>query len=188
MHIMRTTFLLTVLIALTATVASADKYVIDPEASQVAFRIRHAVGFNSGFIRKFKGEVDVRKYELKDLELTTDMQSITTFNETRDPIIKSADFFNVAEYPEAEIKSRKIEDGYLTAVVTIKDIKQEVTFYYQFLGTTKNDRGEEAVVITLQGALNKKDFDLNYSSLTLEGNENIGDKLELLIKLEGVKR
>lgn len=185
---MKKTILVMTVLLLAAGPASADTYVIDERASEVSFRIRHAVGFNSGFIKNFKGEIDIRKDELKDLELTADMNSVTTFSDVRDPIVKSEDFFNVVEFPEAEIKSRKIEDGHMTAMVTIKDIKQEVLFYYQYLGISKNDRGEETAVIMLQGGLNKKDFDLNYSSLTKEGNENIGENLELLIKLEGVKK
>ncbi|MBZ0166393.1 MAG: hypothetical protein K8I00_06255, partial [Candidatus Omnitrophica bacterium] len=70
--------------------------------------------------------------------------------------------------------------------VEIKGIKQDVLFYYQFHGLGKNDRGQEIAVVTLQGRLNKKDFDLDYSSLTREGNENIGATLDLYIKLEAV--
>lgn len=179
---------LTLTAVLIAAGARADTYVIDPQASQAAFRIRHAVGFNSGFILKFKGEIDVRKYELRDVEFVADMTSITTFNSDRDPIIKSADFFNVEEYPEATIKSRKIEKGYMTAMVEIKDVKLEVPVYCQFLGVSKNDRGQEVAVVTMQAALKKKDFGLEYSSLTKDGNENIGDTLELLLKLEAVKK
>ncbi|MCA9404826.1 MAG: hypothetical protein KC897_13640, partial [Candidatus Omnitrophica bacterium] len=60
------------------TTASAETYLVDPAASEMAFNIRHTVGFNSGFVRKFSGEVDIRKYELRDVSLKADMTSITT--------------------------------------------------------------------------------------------------------------
>ncbi len=167
----------------------AATYTVDADASQMAFRIRHAVGFNSGFVQRFSGSLDVsRKYELQSLEIDADMASITTFNEARDPIIHSSDFFDVEQFPQGQIRSRKIEDGFMTATVHIKGIKQDVTFYYQFLGLSKNDRGEEIAVVTMQGVLKKADFDLEYSSLTLEGNENIGKTLDLFIKLEAVRK
>lgn len=180
-----------VLLILFAGVARVDAatYNVDPGSSNIAFRIKHTVGFNSGFIKNFSGTLDVsKKYKLTSLTLDADMTSITTFNQDRDPIVHSEDFFNTAQYPKGQIKSRKIEDGFMTATVNIKGIKQEVLFYYQFLGLSKSGDGNESAVVTLQGSLKKKDFDLDYSSLTLEGNENIGKSVDLLIKLEGVKK
>ena len=56
--------------------------------------------------------------------------SITTDNERRDGRLKSADFFDVAKYPEITFKSTKVEktaDRYAaTGLLTTKDVSKEV--------------------------------------------------------------
>ncbi len=181
--------LFAIVILLVAVPGEAATYSVDPGSSTIAFRIRHAVGFDSGFVQEFSGEIDIsKKIELKGLSVSADMTSVTTMNRDRDILVHSPDFFDSAGHPQAQIKSRKIEDGFLTATVTIKGVKQDILFYYQLLGLSQNERGEEIAVVTMQGSFNRKDFGLEYASLTAEGNENIGEAVDLLIKIEATKR
>jgi polyisoprenoid-binding protein YceI len=91
--------------------AQAGTWTIDPNHSQAGFTIRHlGVSNVHGSISKVTGTVvwdekDVSKDSVvADLDTTT----VDTTNSARDTHLKSADFFNVAQFPTLHFQSTRV--------------------------------------------------------------------------------
>jgi polyisoprenoid-binding protein YceI len=104
---------------------------LDKVHSGVAFQVKHMMvsktkGEFTNFDVEFEGDLAILE-EMK-INVTVDVTSINTNNEDRDGHLRSADFFDVEKFPHITIQSQSIkklsdEEYALTALVTIKDIK-----------------------------------------------------------------
>ena len=96
------------------------------------------------------------------------MNSISTRETDRDNHLKSADFFDVANYPEISFKSNKVAaagDGYkVTGDLTIHGVSKEVTLDVESVSDEVKDgwgfvrRGTEA-----KTRVNRHDFGLKFN-------------------------
>src|ERR1039457_3423498 len=88
------------------------KWVLDPTHSNLGFKIKHLMISNvSGSFKNFKAEVETNEtdFSTAQINLTAEMESISTNNEQRDAHLRNADFFEVEKYPELKFRSTKIE-------------------------------------------------------------------------------
>src|SRR5689334_14072580 len=88
------------------------KWIIDPSHSEIGFKVKHLViSTVSGKFASFKGEVIADKDDFTDAKISfsADISSITTGNEQRDGHLKSADFFDAANFPQLTFTSTKVE-------------------------------------------------------------------------------
>ena len=94
-------------------IASAAQYKIDLKHSAVSFKIRHLLSKTQGFFRQFEGNLvyEEGKPETWSVTASIDPASIDTNVEGRDDHLRSADFFDVKNYPELTFKSEKITDA-----------------------------------------------------------------------------
>src|SRR6516225_6207202 len=93
-------------------VAPASTWTIDPDHSNVGFKVRHMMVSNvRGDFGKFTGVVEIDDKDLSQskVEVTIDTASISTGVAKRDAHLKSADFFDVAKYPTMTFVSRRVE-------------------------------------------------------------------------------
>ena len=93
--------------------------------------------------------------------------SINTKNSKRDDHLRSADFFDIAKFPEVKIESSGFsfdKDGKKVTAkgkVTIKGVTKETTLTGEFLGKTNVNWGQgeiEVIAYTFEGQINRKDF------------------------------
>src|SRR5580704_16151892 len=87
------------------------KWVIDPTHSNLGFKIKHLMISNvSGSFKNFQAEVETidADFSTAQINLTAEIESITTNNEQRDAHLRNTDFFEVEKYPELKFKSTKI--------------------------------------------------------------------------------
>jgi len=82
------------------------KWMLDPMHSELQFKIKHLMISNvSGALKNFQAEVETEDedFSTAEIELTAQMDSISTNNEQRDAHLRNSDFFEVEKYPELEI-------------------------------------------------------------------------------------
>src|SRR6185369_12192504 len=102
---------ITAIIALSLPlVASASTWTIDPDHSNVGFKVRHLMVSNvKGNFDKHTGAVELNDKDItkSSVEVTIDTNSINTNVQKRDEHLRSAEFFDVAKYPTMTFVSKK---------------------------------------------------------------------------------
>jgi len=98
---------------------------------------------------------------LSSVEVEIDPASIVTNDDRRDGHLRSADFFDVENFPLITFKSTRIEGSRenftLTGNLTVRDQTREVTLEASFNGYGQNQAGELAG-FSAQTKLSRKDF------------------------------
>ena len=91
--------------------AASTLWRVDPDLSVVDFAVKTFWGLVTvhGRFDRFDGWYEVGADDAS-IDLTMDVHSLNTGNETRDRHLRSADFFNVAEYPLVRFASSRIRD------------------------------------------------------------------------------
>lgn len=113
---------LTALLAAAPAFAETKTYALDSSHAHVQYSVDH-LGFSTsrGAFREVSGtlQLDPAKPETAKLEVTIPMNSFDSFDAKRDEHMKSADFFDVAKFPEMKFVSTKVQrTGEKTAKVT----------------------------------------------------------------------
>ncbi len=114
---------------------ATTKWVLDPNHSDLGFKIKHLMISNViGSFKSFRAEIETEEsdFSTAKINLSAQMNSISTNNEQRDAHLRNSDFFEVEKYPEMEFKSTKVEktdnDTFaLTGDLTMKGPRQEKT-------------------------------------------------------------
>jgi len=166
--------------------ASADTYKIDPVHTQVIFRIGH-LGISKVFGRfdtiegSFVTDDDPSK---ASFNATISVDSVDTGNAQRDKHLKSPDFFNAKQFPDITFKSTSITktgDTYqATGDLTLHGVTKSITIPMTKIGQAKTMAGERAG-FDIQFTVKRSDYGINF----MPGA--VGDDVDLLINLEGVK-
>jgi polyisoprenoid-binding protein YceI len=89
--------------------AVASTWNIDPDHSNLGFKIKHLMVSNvKGNFEKYTGvvEIDDKDITKSKVEVTIDTNSINTNVKKRDDHLRSADFFDVAKYPTMTFVSK----------------------------------------------------------------------------------
>lgn len=129
---MRRIALATLLALAAGSSFAADKYTFEPTHSQVNFSYTHlGLSTQTQQLRTVKGELllDAADLTQSSVSVTIDMNSIDTGVEKFDAHLKSPDFFDTAQFPEATFKS--------TAVKSAGEGKLSVTGDLTLHGVTK---------------------------------------------------
>jgi polyisoprenoid-binding protein YceI len=176
--------------------AAPETYPLDPLHSYPNFQVEHwGLSMMHGRFDKMTGRFTFdRAAKTGSTELTIDAASLTTGDnvkgsraQSRDDHLRSADFFNVREFPTLTFKSTKVNfTGELPSSVegsfTMLGVTKPVTLTFERFkcGTNpfnKKDRcGGNAV-----GKIKRSDFGMKYA---LSG---VGDEITLNVEFEGDK-
>jgi len=166
---------------------------VDPSHASIGFKIEHLV------ISKVKGEFRdfTATLVLDDEGLLSQassnikVTSIDTGITKRDDHLRSADFFDVNEYPEISFKSKGIRqsggNNVLVGDLTIHGVTKEVELPYKIKGPVKGPTGETRIGFEASTVINRKDYGLTWNKTLEAGGVIVGEELELLIDLEAIK-
>ena len=189
-HPIRTVLAALALAALPAL--AQDTYKIDPVHSEISFKVRHLLAKVSGRFSKFSGTIKVDPADISksSVEVTIDAASITTDNEGRDKHLKSADFFDVAQFPTLTFKSTSVKEvakGKLevTGDFTMRGVTKKVTFPITNAGTQAGMKPGSVVAGFIDGALtvNRQDYGVAYG----KGMGIVGDDVAITLNVEAGK-
>jgi polyisoprenoid-binding protein YceI len=172
--------------------ANKSNWIIDPAHSEIQFKVKHLVIANvTGSFDKFEGSLETSREDFSDAVITfsADINSINTNVPDRNAHLKSADFFDAANYPKLTFKSKSLQkkkdDEYdLMGDLTIRDISRPVKLGVTFGGIMKDPYGNVKAGFELNGKLNRKDFSLNWNAITEAGGVVVSDEVRIMANVE----
>jgi len=111
----------------------------------------------------------------------------------RDTHLRSADFFDVAHYPELIFQSKGVEKVgdealQVTGDLTIRGVTREVVLDVEYAGKTKDPWGNERAGFTAKAAVDRKDFGLTWNQVLEAGGVMVGDRIAIELEVEAVKQ
>jgi polyisoprenoid-binding protein YceI len=174
-----------------------SNWVIDPTHSEVQFKVKHLmITTVTGSFNIFKATIQTEDEDFTKAKIlfSADINSISTGNADRDAHLKSADFFDVAKYPELTFKTTKYENvdsdgsyelyGDLTMHGVTKNIKLDV----EFGGVVKDPFGNTKAGFTINGKINRKDFGLQWNVATESGGVLVGEDVRIVSEIQLIKQ
>jgi polyisoprenoid-binding protein YceI len=166
---------------------------IDPVHSEVGFSVRHMmVSKVRGRFTTFSGQIVTGADPLSSsVTAEIDLGSISTGQEQRDAHIRSADFFEVETYPTMTYKSTgvRVEDGeyVLDGELTLKGVTRNVPLRLELNGFGSDPWGGVRAGFTATGEINRRDFNVSFSTPMANGGAVVADKITLQLEIEAVK-
>lgn len=175
-----------------------QRWTIDASHSNIEFAVRHLmISTVKGYFTKVEGSVVAQ--DIQDLtkgatiEARIDVNSIDTREPQRDEHLKSPDFFDAANHPTIEFRSKRIErageNAYkLTGDLTIRGITKEVTWDLTFEGAGRDPWGNERAAFHAETKINRKEFGLQWNMVLETGGVVVGDEVRVSVDIEVVKQ
>jgi len=173
-----------------------ERWEIDSSHSSVHFSVRHLVIAKvRGVFARWSGSVNVPDgdFSKATVDVTIDASSIDTGVAQRDAHLKSADFFDVAEFPELRFAGKRVEPRSGTEVevvgdLTIRGITREVVLRVEQHGQAKDPWGNVRAAFTAKTSIDRKDFGLTWNQALETGGVMVGDRVEIEAEIEAVKQ
>jgi len=142
-----------------------QRYQITPQNSKIDFVGSKVTGKHDGSFGNFSGQIDYAgSPENSRVSITIKTDSITTDTPDLTKHLKTADFFDVAKYPEASFVSTAIKAGgengathTITGNLTLHGVTKAITFPATINVTP------EAATVESSFSVNRKDFGINYA-------------------------
>lgn len=171
------------------------RYIIDQAHTAVGFMVRHAgIGKTRGTFTAFEGVIDIpdlTTLEGASTQGTIEATSVDTRNADRDNHLRSADFFDVENFPTWTFQSTSLEgtpaEFTMTGDITIHGITRPVTLDVEFLGEAVDPFGAARIAFEATGTISRKDFGLTWNAMLEAGGVLVGDKITLTLEVEAVK-
>ena len=166
--------------------AQGQKYVITPQNSKIEFIGSKVTGKHNGSFGDFSGQVDYAGTpENSRVNITIKTNSITTDTPDLTKHLQTADFFDVAKFPEASFVSTAIKAGgengashTVTGNLTMHGVTKSITFPATINVTP------EAATVESSFSINRKDFGINYAGAA---DNLIRDNVVLTLHIRATK-
>jgi polyisoprenoid-binding protein YceI len=163
---------------------------IDPTHSEVGFVVRHLVVTKvRGRFANFSGTIVTTENPLESsVDISVELDSITTNQEQRDGHLRSADFFEAETYPTMTYKaSGARQDGdkfVLDGELTLKGVTKVVPLTFELNGIGENPlAGGTVAGFSGSASINRKDFNVNFEGVQ-NGIAIVSDKIDIHIEVE----
>lgn len=171
-------------------VPPTSKWALDPENSSVGFVCKHVLTNVRGMFAKPSGTVtlDEATPSSSKVDVTIDVNTVTTGVEERDTHLKGPDFFDAAKYPTITFAStaftRSSATSYsVTGNLTMHGVTKPATFAvtapppFKHAGGVR--RGVEATT-----TVNRKDFGLRWEFPGEGAGVVVGDNIKITVDAE----
>ena len=175
---------------------TTERWEIDSSHSGIHFSVRHLVIAKvRGQFARWSGTVVAEDgdFTRASVDVVIDATSVNTGVADRDTHLKSADFLDVANYPEltfkgARVERRGTEQLVVAGDLTIRGVTREVLLDVEHAGRTKDPWGNERAVFAAKASIDRKDFGLMWNQVLDAGGVMVGDRIEIEIEIEAVKQ
>jgi polyisoprenoid-binding protein YceI len=177
-------------------VISKTKWAIDNAHSEIGFKVKHLVFAN---VRGQFKEFDARIYTTGDdfangeIELSISAASIDTGNEQRNAHLRSADFFDVEQFPTIGFSAQSLVDTdwpgryELSGELTMKGVTKQIQLEVDFGGVVKDPWGAGKALFAINGKINRKNWGLNYNATLEAGGVLISEDVWIHCEVQLIK-
>jgi polyisoprenoid-binding protein YceI len=191
---MRTRFVVSLILpaALSSAALANETYKFDQSQSTIGFKVHQFLGTTNGRFTKFSGEIDIDREhpEKSSVSAKIDVRSIDTGIQKRDDHLRSADFFNVAKFPEITFKSRSVkqtgpQSGDILGDFTMHGVTRPVTLHVKLPSPLSNEAKQTRWVVTAE-PLKRREFNLMFSQ-GAEAVSGISQTVAINIEVEATR-
>jgi polyisoprenoid-binding protein YceI len=172
-------------------IPEAGVFDLDVAHSTVGFSVRHLmVSKTRGRFGTFSGSVTVGDDPLtSSVEVTIDPASITTGDVKRDEHLRSADFFDVEQFPEISFRSTRVADHHgdrfrLEGDLTVRGVTQPVVLDAVLEGIATSPWGTQAVGFSASTEIDREAFGLTWNQSLETGGVLVGKTVKVEIEAE----
>ncbi len=177
--------------------AFASTWNIDPDHSNVGFKVRHLMVSNvKGSFEKHTGTVDINDQDItkSKVEISIDTNSINTNVRKRDDHLRSAEFFDVAKFPAMTFVSKRVAKAgkdklKVTGDLTLHGVTKEVVLEVEGPSRESKDPwGNIRKGATATTKINRKDFGLVWNKALETGGVAVGEEITITLEIEMIKK
>ncbi|MBI1745460.1 MAG: YceI family protein [Acidobacteria bacterium] len=174
----------------------AAEYTIDPDHSQVIFKVKHlGISTVTGRFEKLSGafEFDPQNPAGAKARASIETASINTAIAKRDTHLRSADFFEAGKFPAITFMSKAIKstkDGkfIMSGDLTMHGVTRSVELQVELGGVIKDPWGNQRAAFTGSTTINRKDFGLTWNKAMETGGLVVGEEVKISLEVEGVQK
>ena len=171
------------------------KWTIDPSHSKIGFKVKHLMISNvMGNFRDFEGQVTTNGNDLSTANISFSLNSASVDTEMadRDTHLKSADFFDVGNYPKITFIGSGLKDlgddmYELTGDLVIKGVTKKVVLPVEFGGLMTDPWGNVKAGFSIGGKINRKEWGLNWNAVLEAGGVLLSDEVKIICDVQLVK-
>jgi polyisoprenoid-binding protein YceI len=176
---------------------ATTKWVLDPAHSEMIFKVKHLMVTNvSGNFNSFSVTAETAGDDFTNaaVEFSAETASVSTNNEQRDEHLKSADFFDAANFPAITFKAIGLEkkgsdeEYELTGDLTMKGVTKSVKLNVEYGGVVKDPWGNTKAGFTITGKINRKDFGLNWNAMLETGGVMLSEDVKINSEIQLIKQ
>ena len=173
-----------------------QKWKIDPTHSDIQFKVKHLmISTVTGHFGSFDLEAETATDDFSTADkiiFTADINSISTKNADRDAHLKSADFFNAAEYPRLRFEGTKYEadgdEAKLYGELSIRGITKPIKLNVELGGIVADPYGQTKAGFTVTGKISRKEFGLTWNAVTEAGSVVVSDEIKIHAEVQLIKQ
>jgi polyisoprenoid-binding protein YceI len=174
---------------------NTNGWTLDTTHSGIAFSVRHMVVAKvRGRFANWTGSVELDEADLarSKVEVEIDARSIDTGNAQRDEHLRSADFFDVEQFPTLRFVSRSIEnvapDRFrVLGDLTLHGVTRPVTLSVERGGQAKDPWGNRRAGFAATASLQRSEFGLVYNQALETGGVLVGDRVDIELDVQAVQ-
>lgn len=180
-----------------SSIAATTNWSIDPAHSSASFKVKHMmISDVRGSFRDLQGTVTIDESNLANsrIDVTIVTASIDTGIQKRDDHLRSADFFDVAKYPNLTFSSKQIrkvknDEFEIVGDLTLHGVTKEVVL--NVTGPTKEAKdpwGNMRKAAQATTKINRKDFGLTWNSALETGGVLVGEEIRIELDVQFIKQ
>jgi polyisoprenoid-binding protein YceI len=184
------------LLASGAIQAQAVSWRIDPQHSSAQFSVKHMmISTVRGQFGGVKGNIlyDPKNPASATVEATIDCSTVNTGEPKRDADLKTAQFFDVKNYPVMTFKSTSVEPAgagklKVTGSLTINAITRTVVLDID--GPTDpiiDTQHRQKIGVSAVTKISRKEFGILYNPIMETGGVTVSDAVSILLEIELIK-
>ena len=182
------------------TTAAAEQtrttWKIDPAHSAVEFSVRHLmITTVRGRFTGVEGSVvnDAGDPSKSTVEVVIDAATIDTREPQRDAHLRSADFFDVEQFPTLTFRSTGVEGTLgesfkLEGDLTIHGVTRPVVLDVDAEGQVKDAWGGLRSGFTATTKIKRSEFGLTWNQVLETGGIAVGDEIKISLDIEAIKQ
>ncbi|HET9825540.1 MAG TPA: YceI family protein [Chitinophagaceae bacterium] len=172
------------------------KWKADPVHTEIQFTAKHLMLTTvTGYFREFDLEVETEDEDFKKASgilFIANINSINTNNAQRDAHLKSSDFFAAEEYGELKFEGKGFKkhaaNYLLSGDLTIRNVTRPIEVEVEYGGIITDPWGQKRAGFTVEGKINRKDFNLTWDAATEAGQIVVSNEIKIHCAVELVKQ